>query len=102
MIRFVKAPPVNAFWSLTVYDATDKLLVENPIHRYKLGSGTKGLNVRADGSVEVRMQNAPPSGDAANWLPTPKGPLYVILRLYQPTDEVLSGKYELPQVEPVQ
>jgi hypothetical protein len=61
------------------------------------------LKVRADGSFEVPLQAEKPDGEfAANWLPTPKGPFYMILRLYQPKGEVLEGKYELPQVEAVE
>lgn len=100
VLRFKSAPPVDAFWSLTVYNAVDKMLVENPIERYKLGSDTRDLKVRADGSFEVPLQASKPDGDfATNWLPTPKGPFYMILRLYQPKGEVLEGNYELPQVE---
>lgn len=103
VIHFNKAPPVNAFWSLTVYNAADKMLVDNPIQRYKLGTDTKGLKVNADGSFDVPLQSMKPDGEfAANWLPAPSGPFYMILRLYQPKDEVLSGKYDLPQVDPVQ
>jgi hypothetical protein len=103
VIHFAKAPPVNAFWSLTVYNAADKMLIENPIQRYKLGTDTKGLKVNADGSFDVPLQSTKPDGEyAANWLPTPNGPFYMILRLYQPKEEVLSGKYDLPQVDPVQ
>lgn len=102
VIHFKKAPPVNAFWSLTVYNAADKMLIENPIQRYKLGTDTKGLKVNADGSFDVPLQSTKPDGEfAANWLPAPSGPFYMILRLYQPKDEVLSGKYDLPQVDPV-
>ncbi len=103
VIRFKSAPPVDAFWSLTVYNAVDKMLVDNPIARYKLGSDTQGLKLRADGSFDVLLQADKPSGEFAdNWLPTPKGPFYMILRLYQPKGEVLEGRYELSQVEPVQ
>jgi hypothetical protein len=100
VIRFKKSPPVDAFWSLTVYNTADKMLVENPIQRYKFGSDTQGLKARADGSFDVLLQHEKPAGEfAPNWLPTPKGPFYMILRLYQPKDEVLSGNYALPQVE---
>ncbi|MBD9638945.1 DUF1254 domain-containing protein [Ensifer sp. ENS07] len=103
VIRFGKAPPVDAFWSLTVYNAADKMLIENPIQRYKLGADTQGLKVNADGSFEVPLQASKPDGDnAANWLPAPAGPFYIILRLYQPKDEVLSGNYDLPQIDPFQ
>lgn len=102
VIRFQKEPPVNAFWSLTVYNAQDKMLVENSIKRYKLGSDSKGFTKRADGSFEVPLQSKEATGEfAGNWLPTPAGPYYMILRLYQPKDEVLSGQYALPQVEPI-
>jgi hypothetical protein len=103
VLRFKSAPPVDAFWSLTVYNAVDKMLVDNPIARYKLGSDTRGLKVRADGSFEVPLQADKPEGEfAANWLPAPKGPFYMILRLYQPKGQVLEGKYELPQVEAIE
>jgi hypothetical protein len=103
VLRFKSAPPVDAFWSLTVYNAVDKMLVDNPIARYKLGSDTQGLKVRADGSFEVPLQAEKPDGEfAANWLPAPKGPFYMILRLYQPKGEVLEGNYELPQVEAIE
>lgn len=103
VLRFKSAPPVDAFWSLTVYNGVDKMLVDNPIARYKLGADTRGLKVRADGSFEVPLQADKPEGEfAANWLPAPKGPFYMILRLYQPKGEVLEGKYELPQVETVE
>jgi hypothetical protein len=103
VLRFKSAPPVDAFWSLTVYNAVDKMLVDNPIARYKLGSDTRGLKVRADGSFEVPLQADKPEGEfAANWLPAPKGPFYMILRLYQPKGQVLEGKYELPQVQAIE
>ncbi len=102
VLRFKSAPPVDAFWSLTVYNAGDKMLVDNPIARYKLGSDTRGLKIHADGSFEVPLQSDKPVGEfAANWLPAPKGPFYMILRLYQPKNEVLEDKYELPQVEAI-
>ncbi|WP_432723846.1 DUF1214 domain-containing protein [Jeongeupia wiesaeckerbachi] len=102
VIRFKKAPPVNAFWSLTVYNAADKMLVDNPIRRYKLGTDTQGLKLNADGSFDVPLSATQPTGPfAANWLPTPKGPYYMILRLYQPKEEALSGAYALPQVDEV-
>ena len=59
------------FWSLTIYNAGDKLLVDNPIGRYKVGSDTQGLVTAADGSITIPLRQAAPDGDAAkNWLPT--------------------------------
>jgi hypothetical protein len=98
-INFASPPPVDAFWSLTAYNAGDKLLVENPIGRYKVGSDTKGLVIGADSSIVIKLSHGAPSGEAAkNWLPTPDGPFYLVLRLYQPRTEVLKGEYQLPQV----
>ncbi len=98
-IKFASTPPVDAFWSLTIYNAGDKLLVDNPIGRYKVGSDTQGLVTAPDGSITIPLSHAAPIGDAAkNWLPTPAGPFYLILRLYQPRPDVLKGDYALPEV----
>lgn len=100
VIKLSSAPPVGAFWSLTMYDASDKMLVENEIHRYKVGSDTQGLKVAADGSITIPISHSKPKGDSsANWLPAPAGDFYVILRLYQPSDAILSGKWALPQLD---
>lgn len=97
--HFASAPPNNAFWSLTIYDARSKMLVSNPIHRYKVGSDTAGLKVDSDGHFEIPISASKPDGAfAANWLPSPKGEFYLILRIYQPRDEVISGQWQFPQV----
>jgi hypothetical protein len=102
VVKLDKAPPVNAFWSLTMYNADDKMLVENPIQRYKVGTDTAGLKTGADGSITIAVQSeAPDQAANANWLPAPKGDFYVILRLYQPSDEILNGSYQLPQMTQV-
>ncbi|SDK44279.1 Uncharacterized conserved protein [Pseudomonas delhiensis] len=102
-LTFAKAPPVGAFWSLTLYNAGDKMLVDNPIGRYKVGSDTPGLQVAADGSISIPIQHAQPMGeDKANWLPAPRGGFYLLLRLYQPDAAILDGRYALPQVSRVQ
>jgi hypothetical protein len=102
VVKLDHEPPVNAFWSLTMYDDADKMLVPNSIGRFKVGTDTKGLKRAADGSITIPIQADPPQGDdAANWLPAPKGNFYVILRLYQPTEQILSGAYQLPQVRKV-
>lgn len=101
-VKFDRLPPVGAFWSLTMYNGADKMLVDNPIDRYKVGTDTQGLTAAADGSVTIPIQRDRPDGEAAaNWLPAPKGDFYVILRLYQPSDEILDGGYPLPQVTKV-
>jgi len=103
VVKLDREPPVNGFWSLTMYDDADKMLVPNAIGRFKVGTDTKGLKRASDGSITIPIQADQPQGDdAANWLPAPKGNFYVILRLYQPSEAILSGAYQLPQMRKVQ
>lgn len=98
-LTMASEPPVDAFWSLTMYNAADKMLVANPIQRYKVGTDTEGLKKRAGGSVTIAIQNEQPAqATDTNWLPAPAGDFYVILRMYQPTDAILDGTWQLPQV----
>ncbi|HEV7308861.1 DUF1254 domain-containing protein [Ensifer sp.] len=98
-VKLGSAPPVNAFWSLTIYKATDKLLVDNPIDRYKIGPTTNGLRTAPDGSITILISHDKPTGEnAENWLPAPDGIFSLFLRLYQPSAEILDGAWPLPQV----
>ncbi len=97
-IRFEEEPPVNSFWSLTLYKADTKLFCDNELNRYKFSSESKGLKRHADGSFEILIQNEKPD-NTDNWLPAPKGGYYLILRLYEPHEDMINLKYELPQME---
>jgi hypothetical protein len=99
-LRFEQAPPVDAFWSLTMYDMPDFHLVPNPIDRYSIGDRTPGIVTAADGSITLVLQADAPSDPAerANWLPTPAGDFRPILRLYQPGAAILDGSYVYPPV----
>jgi hypothetical protein len=79
-------PPVNAFWSVTMYDGKTQLLIKNPINRYLINSPMlPDLKKNADGSLTLYIQNRSPGADKdANWLPTPDGPMDLIMRLYWP------------------
>jgi hypothetical protein len=79
-------PPVNAFWSVTMYDGKTQLLIENPINRYLVNSPMlPDLKKNADGSVTIYIQSKSPGADKeANWLPAPDGPMYLVMRLYWP------------------
>ncbi|MGI8572596.1 MAG: alkaline phosphatase family protein [Solirubrobacteraceae bacterium] len=90
-------PPVNAFWSLTMYDK-QRFLVTNPINRYAIGNRTPGLHKNRDGSLDVLIQRARPGRANANWLPAPRGAFVLALRLYQPAASVLHGRWPLPTV----
>ena len=88
VLRFApgRLPPVNAFWSLTMYELPASLLVANPIDRYLINSPMlPQLNRDADGGLTLIIQNESPGKDKeTNWLPAPKGPMIVYLRLYWP------------------
>ena len=102
-VRFApgQLPPVNAFWSLTMYELPASLLVANPIHRYRINSPMlPQLKRDADGGLTLLIQNGSPGKDReANWLPAPKGPFVMYLRLYWPKDEAVEGKWTAPPVK---
>ena len=79
-------PPVNAFWSLTMYDGKTQLLIENPINRYLINSPMlPAMKTSSDGSLTLYIQNKSPGADTeSNWLPAPDGPIYLVMRLYSP------------------
>jgi hypothetical protein len=92
-------PPVDAFWSLTMYDEPEYYLVANPIDRYSIGDRTPGLEYGDDGSVTIYLQRESPGADKeSNWLPAPPGKFRPLLRAYQPQEPLLSGGYKLPAV----
>lgn len=99
VLRFAPGalPPADAFWSVSLY-GEDRYFVVNPIGRFALGDRTLGLTFDADGSLSIPIQHARPTQHAKNWLPAPAGRFYLILRLYHPREEFLSGRYTIPPV----
>jgi hypothetical protein len=85
-------PPVEAFWSVTIYDGKTQLLIENPINRYLINSPMlPGLKKNPDGSLTLHIQKDSPGADKeSNWLPAPNGELYLVMRLYWPKTETPS------------
>jgi hypothetical protein len=85
-------PPVNSFWSITMYDGKTQLLIENPINRYLINSPMlPTMKTNADGSLTLYIQNKSPGADKeSNWLPAPDGPIYLVMRLYWPKTEAPS------------
>ncbi|RYD66933.1 MAG: DUF1254 domain-containing protein [Verrucomicrobiaceae bacterium] len=104
-LRFApgQLPPVNAFWSLTMYEMPASLLVANPINRYLINSPMlPQLQRDADGGLTLLIQNESPGKEKeANWLPAPKGPFVMAMRLYWPKEEALSGKWQAPPLQKV-
>jgi len=82
-------PPVNAFWSVTMYDGKTQFLVKNPINRYLLNSPMlPDMKKNADGSLTLYIQKDSPGADKeANWLPAPNDLIYLVMRLYWPKTE---------------
>lgn len=92
-------PESDYFWSFTMYDLPNRYLVENVINRYSIGSQTESLKINEDGSLTIFFQTESPGKDReGNWLPTPDGPFYTVLRIYGPSDGILNGTYKFPQI----
>jgi hypothetical protein len=92
-------PPVNAFWSVTMYDEAG-FQVANPLNRFAIGDRDQ-LKYNADGSLDLYLQNESPGSDKeSNWLPSPaKGLLGVTMRLYAPKAEALDGRWNSPAIK---
>lgn len=101
-LRLPAAMPVDAFWSLTMYDVPEFYLVANPIDRYSVGDRTPGLVTDADGFITIRLQAEDPGeAGSANWLPAPRAGFRPVMRLYQPRPEALAADYDLPPIRRV-
>jgi hypothetical protein len=99
-----ETPPVDGFWSLTMYDA-NYFFVPNAINRYTVSQRDK-LKANADGSVDLYIQKDSPGKDKeANWLPAPAGPFVLMMRLYWPKEKppsILDGTWKIPEVKEIQ
>lgn len=93
-------PPVEAFWSITMYNTKSQQFVDNPINRYNIGKYTQGLKNNTDGSLDIFIQHASPGKDKeSNWLPADKDGFYLAMRLYLPGEQVLNGTWTPPPVQ---
>ncbi|MGZ3796708.1 MAG: DUF1254 domain-containing protein [Pseudobdellovibrionaceae bacterium] len=100
VLHFAKGkwPPVNAFWSLTLYNSRQSF-VDNSLKRYSLGSKNK-LVAKKDGSLNIYIQSTDPGkAKRANWLPAPSGEFSLMLRLYWPQQAALNGEWQAPAIE---
>ena len=95
-LRLQTPPPVNAFWSVTLYDAKSFALHPNSINRYLVSDRTAGLKVAPDGSISIQIQHAP--SRSGNWLPAPTGPFFIVLRAYSPKPAMLGGGWLPPGI----
>jgi hypothetical protein len=89
-------PKCKYFWSITMYDGKDYFLFENPLKRYAVGDRSGHLKYDADGGLTLHFQHLAPSEELqSNWLPAPKGPFYLALRVYGNSQ----SPQELPGIE---
>ena len=104
-LRFApgQLPPVNAFWSFTMYELPSSLLHANSLNRYLINSPMlPGLKRDADGGITIYVQNDSPGPDKeSNWLPAPKGPFFTVMRLYWPKATALNGQWKAPPLQQV-
>jgi hypothetical protein len=95
------APPVNAFWSITLYDQ-EGFQVGNVLNRFAVSSWMP-FKYNSDGSLDLYFQNESSGKEMeANWLPAPKGPFNLTMRLCAPKSEALTGRWNPPAVTKVQ
>jgi hypothetical protein len=93
-----KLPPVDAFWSITMYDA-EGYQVANELNRFAIGDRDQ-LTYNSDGSLDIFIRHTNPGPDrGTNWLPAPTGPVGITMRLYAPRHEILDGRWAPPPVE---
>jgi hypothetical protein len=93
-------PPAGSFWSVTIYDA-EGFQSANPINRFALGD-RDDLQYNSDGSLDLYLQHESPGAEEeSNWLPSPRGPLSVTMRIYAPKPEALNGTWSPPPIRQV-
>jgi hypothetical protein len=99
-LRFPRdeTPPVDGFWSLTLYDGA-YVLFDNPLDRYGVTDRTPGLRYDADGALEIQIQVDEPEAGPSNWLPAPRDTFQLVLRTYQPRQPVLDRTWRPPRLE---
>ncbi|PSW17648.1 phosphatidylserine decarboxylase [Photobacterium sanctipauli] len=95
---------LGGFWSVTMYDAQDRFMVENKIDRFKIGTTTEDLVYNNEGSLTVYISHDKPSDEKklANWLPAPNDGFMLQVRLYEPEEKVVNGEFELPEMYKVE
>jgi hypothetical protein len=102
MLHFDKdaTPPVNAFWSVTMYNA-QSFFVANPINRYAISSWMS-LQHNKDGSLDLYIQReSPGKNKEANWMPAAEGDFSVTMRMYWPKEKppsILDATWKPPGI----
>ncbi len=104
ILHFNQTPPVEAFWSVTMYDVPQYYLVDNPLNRYSIGDRTPGVQYNDDGSLDIFIQQDSPGPDReSNWLPAPAGLFRPVLRMYMPDSDIFDGgQWQMPSIQRVE
>lgn len=94
-------PPVDSFWSITMYNLPEYYLCENPINRYSIGDRTPGIEYNEDGGITIVVSKEEPTDpkERANWLPAPDAEFRPMFRLYNPQKPLVDGSYHFPGFE---
>jgi hypothetical protein len=103
-LKFTKEqlPPAKYFWSVTMYKLPQRWLADNPINRYSIGSATAGVKYGEDGSLILDIGAKSPGKDKeSNWLPSPEGPFWPVMRIYGPGKTIVNRTYKVPPITPV-
>ena len=90
--RCATRPPGSDIWSLTLYERSTGQVYGNPLERYKIGPDVPGCSAADDGTWTVAISHARPT-DTTNWLPAPAAPFVLAIRTWQPSDDVLDGRW---------
>jgi hypothetical protein len=100
VLSYSPQPPVDGFWSVTMYSAENQLFVPNAIDRYSFGDRTPGIVYGADGAIDIFLQAEEPTDpvEQANWLPAPSGLFYLVTRHYSPRAPILTGDWLPPAI----
>jgi hypothetical protein len=100
VLHYDPPPPVDGFWSVTMYSADNQLFVPNKIDRYSFGDRTRGTVYGEDGSIQIYLQHEEPTDprERANWLPAPKGRFYLVTRHYSPQSPIMTGDWAPPAI----
>jgi hypothetical protein len=104
ILHFTKAelPQAKFFWSATLYTLPDRFLYANPLKRYSIGDRTKGLVYDADGGLTIYLGHVSPGpAKESNWLPAPAAKYSLVVRVYGPGADLISGKWKLPALRPM-
>ena len=85
------------FWSITIYNSNNNFLIDNEIDRYCIND-RNDVKFNADGSLDILISKDKPENGIENWLPTYEGDYHLVLRVYNPSDDVVNNTWAAPTI----